>query len=144
MKLSQLLNESHHRGKVLLAKSTGFYRRNVTDYFALVEDVDGHVEQVSVMTYCADFDGKWAQEGHWIAIKDPYLTIDRLGMTCIQVEHSSDLVFLDNLPAALQPQQSPVAEHQTFGKSAMACKEKGTASWLQWTTRRLVSHTLRD
>lgn len=123
--LAQLRTESHHPGKVLLAKLTGLYTVGNSAFYTAVQDADGECEEVKVPAFCMGFDRSWPQKGAWVAIKEPYLTVDESMTQALMVVHPSDIVFIDRLPQELRPLRLLMSAKQTPATDALECKQRG-------------------
>ena len=133
--LSDLVMNDHHRGKFLLVrlvKDTGCGR---TAAFALVFDKNLEFELLKLPFVCMNLDvgHRWPQQGHLLAIKEPYLTIDeRINEVCVRVDHPSDLLDVTRLSRyQLARSVSPsfeLEQHYLSPMSPLQCKEAGNSA----------------
>jgi hypothetical protein len=100
---SELAYNSHHRGRVLLAKLIGILAITRTDTFAAIEDVSGDIEYLRVPFVCMNrkLGHDWPQLGSWLAIKEPFLTLEKLAYQCIQLDHPSHMKYAESWPLGL-------------------------------------------
>ena len=99
--LSNLRLNSHHRGRVLLAKLVDIVDVTWKNMLAAIEDVKGDVVFLDLYFVCMNKDaGKtWPRLESWLAIKDPFFTVEEIFVTeCILVDHPSDLVYAKTWP----------------------------------------------
>jgi len=123
--LAQLRTESHHHGKVLLVKLTDLYTVGRSAFYTVIRDVDGGYESVRVPTFCMSYDRSWPEKDAWIAIKEPYLTIDGSMNQTFVVTRPSDIVFIDRVPQAMRPLRLLLSGKETSPSDALHCKEIG-------------------
>jgi tetratricopeptide (TPR) repeat protein len=130
--LSELVMNSHHRGRVLLAKLVGINDKSATDITAGTEDISGDVEILNITYACMHHKAghTWPNFGSWVAIKDPYLTLEEQRCEpCIRVSHPSDLVDAGSLPSGLSRKFG--LSEEMMGKTQhtpLQCKEAGNAA----------------
>lgn len=125
--LSHLRLETRHRGKVLLAKLTGRYNVGLSGWLSAVEDTTGTLELIKIPAFCMTYDGQWSQQGAWVAIKDPCLTLDEGMNQCLKLEHASDLVFLERMPRDFRPSSPMFGNVFPESYDPLKCKESGNA-----------------
>lgn len=123
--LAQLRTESHHPGKVLLAKLTGLYTVGHSSFYTAIQDANGECEEVKIPAFCMSYDRSWPKKDAWVAIKEPYLTIDESMTQAIMVVHPSDIVFIDRLPQGLRPLRLLMSTREAPAKDAFECKQRG-------------------
>jgi hypothetical protein len=98
--LSGLTHKLHHRGRVLLAKLVAIVAITRTETCAAIEDVSGDIEFLQVPFVCMNkkVGHAWPQLGSWLAIKEPFLTIERRANQCIRLDHPSDMIYAESWP----------------------------------------------
>ena len=120
IKLSQLKEDTHHRGQALFVERAGPIAQTSIVTLAAVKDVDGDVEDVEL--YHADSHiAEALPADNMFFIKEPYFTLNIHSTPTIRVDHPSDLVFPDHLPPSL----SNLAEKQTPNRTALEWKKIG-------------------
>jgi tetratricopeptide (TPR) repeat protein len=130
--MSELGLNTHHRGRVLLAKLVGVVDTTWTNTLATIEDLSGDVELLKLHFVCMDKQpgNSWPKVGSWLAIKDPFFTLDEIYITeCIRVDHPSDLICAENWPTNFFRQ---VGLHKTFSdeieRTPLEWKEAGSSA----------------
>jgi hypothetical protein len=143
---SDLVMDSHHRGKFLLALLVGDIGSGRTNAFACIADTTIEWERLKLPFVCMNLDvgHRWPQIGHAYAIKEPHLTIDETGKgACIRVDHPSDILDVASLPnpqltiagfSCVEAALKTPLQHKEAGSSALkkgdlseslACSTKG-------------------
>ncbi|KAF7192172.1 Serine/threonine-protein phosphatase 5 [Pseudocercospora fuligena] len=99
--LSQLLLETHHRGKVLIVRVFGHALRAQAAQVG-IEDHNGIVERLSLYnTDPAQPPQELLPSGAVFAIKEPYYKLTTDGGTCVRVDHPSNMLRLSPTDALL-------------------------------------------
>ena len=142
--LSELVMDSHHRGKFLLVRferDTGCKRLSAS---ACVRDSQSDVECLSISFVCmnSDVGHRCPPQGHWFAIKEPHLTIPEMSRDpYIRIDHPSDLVEAACLPQAqltravfseiraVLHEESPL-QYKEAGKTQHSRMETPKALWI--------------
>jgi tetratricopeptide (TPR) repeat protein len=131
--LSELTLNSHHRGKILLGKLVGVVDVTWKNILAVIEDTSGDVEFLDLHFMCMKEKTAhtWPKLGSWLAIKEPFLTLDEINVTeCVRIDHPSDLVFAETWSPGLAKVaglSSAFLEHtllewKELGNAALATK----------------------
>jgi tetratricopeptide (TPR) repeat protein len=121
--LSELTMNSHHCGRVLLAKLVGVGDITQRNTYAAIEDTNGDIEYLHVHFVCMNTKTgyAWPKLGTFLAIKEPFLTLEETSRDpCIQLDHPSDLMFAGSWPLSF-----PINGRQT---NALKCKEAGNVA----------------
>lgn len=135
--LSELGLNTHHRGRVLLAKLISIVDVTWKNTLAAIEDVSGDVELLDLHLVCMNKQaGKiWPKLGSWLAIKDPFFTVEEIFVTeCIRVDHPFNMVHAENWPLLfirhgdlgrilLDESEHTPLEWKQAGNAALAAKD---------------------
>jgi tetratricopeptide (TPR) repeat protein len=133
--LSELVMDSHHRGKFLLVKletDTGCKRLSAS---ACVRDIQSDLEYLGISFVCMNLDvgHSWPPQGHWFAIKEPYLTISEMGGDPkIRVDHPSNIMDVGCL-SQVQLGRAVFSDIRAalqllYEATPLECKEEGNSA----------------
>ncbi|KAK4897638.1 hypothetical protein LTR27_004784 [Elasticomyces elasticus] len=120
IKLSQLMTETHHRGKALFVERIGPLIETSILTLGAVKDVDADAEAMEI--YHADPHlADMLPASTLFFLKEPFLTLGLNGKPVIRVDHPTDIVDIDSLPKSL----SSIASDQSATLTALEWKEIG-------------------
>ncbi|KAK5171756.1 uncharacterized protein LTR77_003392 [Saxophila tyrrhenica] len=93
VKLSDLTQETHHRGRALLIQRVSPVAREGTALISAIKDDNGDVENIELHHVDTALEDHMLPERRTIVIKEPYLTLRRDGTATIRIDHPTDIVL---------------------------------------------------
>lgn len=142
MRLSELRNETLHRGcKLMLKRAPGVRGQGVSAVvsltvrsWVLVQDLEGNGDDLERFEICLHThkNGKEMLEcssGTVLVVREPYFTVSEQGGVALRVDHPSDLELFDSKEEALGHLCGLQYEDpETAAYNARLCKEKGNTA----------------
>lgn len=122
MKLSDLLMETHHRGRQLRIKRASPVVTLNTRSWTMVQDDDGETERLEIVLHKTRHGKDVLESSSTFTIKEPYFTLTEEGEPTLRIDHPSDLI---THPPAEQPPSAQLPTPEQVEGRALAEKQKG-------------------
>ena len=125
MKISELLMDTHHRGRKLTVKRTSPVVTLVARAWTMVQDEEGEdTERLEMCLHTSRHGEDVLESAKSFVIKEPYFTLTDLGEATLRIDHPSDLVVYQEESTSKSHEDAAAAEklatrYKTQGNTAL-------------------------